>query len=126
MDVADSNSLLTPLSVSYQTAQVATQTMDLNVTAATEDALIGFCLQRGEKDTLVAGVHGAIVVKVTSNIVAKWGWTVTAAEADMHEFAYKNLDHDIVRVPQVYRFIQDDSGRGYLFMEYIPGRAEFS
>ncbi|QKX58930.1 uncharacterized protein TRUGW13939_06058 [Talaromyces rugulosus] len=96
--------------------------MDLNVITATEDALIDFCIQRGEKDALVAGVHGAIVVKVTNNIVAKWGWTVTDAEAAMHDFAYKNLDHNIVRVPQVYRFVRDDSGRGYLFMEYIFGQ----
>lgn len=96
--------------------------MDLNVVTATEDALVDFCIQRGEKDALVAGIHGAIVVKVTDSIVAKWGWTVTAAEAAMHEFANKNLDRDIVRVPQVYRFIQDDSGRGYLFMEYIRGQ----
>src|SRR5689334_4776374 len=97
--------------------------MGLNVTTATEDALIEFCIQKGEKDALVAaGIHGATVVKVTNNIVAKWGWTVTAAEAAMHEFAYKNVDHGIVRVPRVYHFIQDDSGRGYLFMEYIPGQ----
>jgi hypothetical protein len=96
--------------------------MDLNVTTATEDALIKFCIQRGERDALVAGIHGAIVVKVTDHIVVKWGWTVTAAEAAMHDFAYKNLNHDIVRVPQVYRFIQDESGRGYLFMEYIYGQ----
>ncbi|GKZ28212.1 hypothetical protein AbraIFM66950_000024 [Aspergillus brasiliensis] len=96
--------------------------MEMNVTTATEDTLINLCIQKGEKDALVAGIQGAIIVKVTDNIVAKWGWTVTAAEAAMHEFSYKRLDRDIVRVPQVYRFIQDDSGRGYLFMEYIPGQ----
>lgn len=96
--------------------------MDLNVATATENDLVDFCIQRGEEDALVAGVHGAIVVKVTDSIVVKWGWTVTAAEAEMQEFANKNLDPDIVRVPRVYRFIQDDSGRGYLFMEYMSGQ----
>ncbi|GAM33859.1 hypothetical protein TCE0_013f01065 [Talaromyces pinophilus] len=97
--------------------------MELEVAIATEDALTDFCNEKGEEGALVAGIFGAIVVKVTDNIVAKWGWTVTAAEAAMQEFAYKSLqDHDIVRVPRVHRFIQDDEGRGYLFMKYIPGQ----
>lgn len=48
---------------------------------------------------------------------------MTPAEAAMQEFAYKSLqDHDLVLVPRVHRFVQDDEGRGYLFMEYIPGQ----
>lgn len=96
--------------------------MDLNVATATEDALIDYCIKKGEKDTLGDDVIGAVVVKVTDKIVAKWGCTVTAGEAAMHEFAYKNLDRNIVRVPQLYRFVRDESGAGYLFMEYIPGQ----
>lgn len=97
--------------------------MDLDVSTATEHALINFCIEKGEEGALVADVIGAIIVKVTDTIVAKWGWTVTPAEAAMQELAYTSLlDHNVVRVPRVFRFVQDEEGRGYLFMEYVPGR----
>ncbi|KUL89800.1 hypothetical protein ZTR_00464 [Talaromyces verruculosus] len=96
--------------------------MDWNITTAPEATLINSCIRKGEDGALVAGIVGAIIVKVTDTIIAKWGWTVTAAEAAMQEFAYNHLDKEIVRVPRVHRFVQDDEGRGYLFMEYIPGQ----
>jgi hypothetical protein len=32
------------------------------------------------------------------------------------------VDHNIVRVPCVYRFFNDNSGLGYIIMEYMPGK----
>lgn len=96
--------------------------MDLNIATATANTLIDFCNQKGEEEALSIGMYdGAILVKVTNTIIAKWGWTVTAAEAAIREFAYNHLEYDTVCVPRVHRFIQDDLERGYLFMEYIPG-----
>lgn len=97
--------------------------MELNIPTAPEATLINFCNEKGEEGALVTGIVGAIIVKVADTIVAKWGWTVTAAEAVMQEFAYNHLNKEIVRVPRVHRFVQDDEGRGYLFMEYIPGQS---
>jgi hypothetical protein len=67
---------------------------------------------RCEEGALVAGIVGAIVVKVTDNIVAKWGWTVSAVEAAIQEFAYNHLDKNVVRISKVYHSVQDDEGRG--------------
>ncbi|OKL55251.1 hypothetical protein UA08_09469 [Talaromyces atroroseus] len=96
--------------------------MALDVTTASNEELIQFCIQRGKEDAVFADIIGAIVVKVTHTIVAKWGYSVTATEATMQEFAYNNVNHDIVRVPRVYRFIQDELGRGFLFMDHAPGQ----
>ncbi|KUL90931.1 hypothetical protein ZTR_00746 [Talaromyces verruculosus] len=40
----------------------------------------------------------------------------------MQEFAYKNVNHDIVRVPRVHRFVQDELGRGFLCRDYVPSQ----
>ncbi|TQB74584.1 hypothetical protein MPDQ_004433 [Monascus purpureus] len=96
--------------------------MDLHVTTASSEELIRFCIQRGKEGAVFADIIGAIVVKVSPTIIVKWGYSVTATEAAMQEFAYKNVNHNIVRVPQVYRFFQDELGRGFLFMDYVPGQ----
>jgi hypothetical protein len=96
--------------------------MALHVTTASKEELIHFCIQRGKENAVFADITGAIVVKVTPTIVVKWGYSVTAAEAAMQEFAYKNINPDIVRVPRVHRFVQDELGRGFLFMDYVPGQ----
>jgi hypothetical protein len=32
------------------------------------------------------------------------------------------MDHNIIRVPRVYRFFNDNSDLGYIIMEYMAGR----
>ncbi|GKZ23607.1 hypothetical protein AbraIFM66951_009880 [Aspergillus brasiliensis] len=96
--------------------------MDLQVTTASREELIQFCIQRGKEGAVFADIIGATVIKVTPTIVAKWGYSVTATEAAMQEFAYDHINHDIVRIPRVYRFVEDEVGRGFLFMDYVPGR----
>jgi hypothetical protein len=44
-----------------------------------------------------ADTLGAIVVKVNPTIVLIWGFSATAAEAAMQDFAHKILNHDIIQ-----------------------------
>jgi Ser/Thr protein kinase RdoA (MazF antagonist) len=67
------------------------------------------------------------VVKLSHDIAAKFGHGVTASEAETQKFAHRNANPSIVHVPQVYRFFsrpdpQWDNGKGYMFMEYVPGQ----
>jgi len=75
---------------------------------------------------IVGGVfHGNLVVKLSEEIVVKFGWGVTVDEADNQRKAFELLDHNIVRVPQVYRYftqlVEGYSPRGFIVMEYIHG-----
>ncbi|KAI9732289.1 MAG: hypothetical protein M1818_007609 [Claussenomyces sp. TS43310] len=58
-------------------------------------------------------------------MAVKFGPDVTKAEADMQAYAWTHLDHNIIRVPKVYRFFssaqQDGREIGYLVMEFIEG-----
>ncbi|EFQ98621.1 hypothetical protein MGYG_01645 [Nannizzia gypsea CBS 118893] len=70
---------------------------------------------------------GDPVVRITHNIVVKYGAGVSPGEAATQEYAYQHVDPKIVRVPKVYRYFQhrdplDAKLKGYLFMEYIPGQ----
>lgn len=53
---------------------------------------------------------------------------MSAGEAATQNYAYRHVNHRIVRVPRVYRYFQDKSDPlwpmvGYLFMEYTPGQS---
>lgn len=70
-------------------------------------------------------MEGDRVVKVSDHIAVKYGYGVTAGEASTQEFAYNNIDPDIVHIPRVYRFIEAKGSsrtKGYLFMEYVSGQ----
>lgn len=67
------------------------------------------------------------MVKLSENIAVKFGYGVTACEAKTQEFAHRNVDANIVHIPRVYRYFQREdpdcgSLKGYLFMEYVPGK----
>lgn len=75
---------------------------------------------------VVGGVmYGNRVVKLSEEIVVKFGRGVTVEEVDNQRKALELLDRNIVRVPQVYRyFTQPAEGyppRGFLVMEYVHG-----
>jgi thiamine kinase-like enzyme len=66
------------------------------------------------------------VVRLTEKTVVKFGWGVTAEEADNQRRAFELLDNRIIRVPEVYRYFsrshaKGDPESGYLVMEYIHG-----
>jgi hypothetical protein len=67
------------------------------------------------------------VVKLSEEVVVKFGWGVTAEEADNQRTAFKLLDRGIVRVPKLYRFFTRSDKEsllvtGYIVMEYIHGQ----
>lgn len=66
------------------------------------------------------------IVKLSDKTVVKFGWGVTAEEANNQRRALELLDNSIVRVPEVYRYFsrsnaKGDPESGYLVMEYIHG-----
>ena len=69
-------------------------------------------------------MYGNRVVKLSEEIVVKFGRGVTAEEADNQRRVTELLDRNIVRIPQVYRFftrLVKGAPRGFLVMEYIHG-----
>jgi hypothetical protein len=67
------------------------------------------------------------VVRLSDNVVVKFGWNVTAEEACNQRRAFELLDRNIVRVPQVYHNFSLSNGQGlpdsgYIVMEYIHGK----
>ncbi|TVY19750.1 hypothetical protein LARI1_G002452 [Lachnellula arida] len=74
----------------------------------------------------VVGVVGSAVVKLSEEVVVKFGCGVTAEEADNQKKAFELLDRNNVRVPQLYRFFTHDMRDGFppfgfIVMEYIHG-----
>jgi aminoglycoside phosphotransferase (APT) family kinase protein len=101
--------------------------MTWDVRTASQKWLINLCQSVEKKEGMIGGlVEGNRVIKISEKIAVKYGFGVTATEAATQDFAYRNIDPSIARVPKVYRFFQDESDvsciRGYLFMEYVPGR----
>ncbi|KAK2873961.1 hypothetical protein FQN49_001964 [Arthroderma sp. PD_2] len=63
--------------------------------------------------------------RLSPYIILISGWGVTRSRAANQHYAYHHVNPAIVRIPQVYRFFEDQSTRrpeGYLFMEYLPGK----
>jgi hypothetical protein len=75
---------------------------------------------------IIGGV-GTLVVKFSEAVVVKFGWSVTAEEADNQRKAFDLLDPRIVRVPQLYRYFihstkQGFPPMGFIVMEHIHGK----
>ncbi|KAL6705403.1 hypothetical protein ACN47E_007052 [Coniothyrium glycines] len=60
------------------------------------------------------------VVRITNSLAVKFGQYVTAQEFTNQQIAQRRLDANIVNVPKVHRFIQEDD-IGYIVMDYIDG-----
>lgn len=64
------------------------------------------------------------MIKLSEELVVKFGHGVSAEEADNQRTAFELLDNSIVRVPRVVDFFTRTEGgftKGYLIMEYIHG-----
>jgi serine/threonine protein kinase len=103
-------------------------TSDWDIHTASEEWLVELCQRVDKENGLIGGYRiGDRVVKLSHDIAAKFGHGVTASEAETQKFAHRNANPSIVHVPQVYRFFsrpdpQWDNGKGYMFMEYVPGQ----
>ncbi|TVY28491.1 hypothetical protein LHYA1_G003458 [Lachnellula hyalina] len=74
----------------------------------------------------VVGGYGNPVIKLSEEVVVKFGHDVSAEEADNQRKALELLDNTIIRIPQVYRYFTwtDNSTstlKGFLVMEFIHG-----
>lgn len=94
--------------------------MDCGVLSDRE--LIKFCLE-GPQNRIIGGTQeGNLVVRISEDTVVKFGMGLSEDEANNQRRAYELVDHDVVHVPRVHGFFNDELGRGYLVMEYIEGR----
>lgn len=96
-------------------------------TASTQE-IINFCRNASTDKRVIGGTkYGNLVVRLSDLVVVKYGLGVTEQEARAQRFAYDNLDHQIVYVPQVLRFfsVSDDgyASVGYLVMEFVHGQS---
>lgn len=74
-------------------------------------------------ERLISGEkRGNRILKISNSLVVKYGFSVTEEEARNQRRASQLLNPDIVRVPQVQRFFRDDSGKGYLVMDFVEGK----
>ena len=68
---------------------------------------------------------GRKVFNITADVVVKFGLGVTLQEASAQQLAYRKVNNEVLRIPQIYRFFsrQDSESYsvGYLVMENIEG-----
>lgn len=96
-----------------------------DIATADEEWLIDLCHQAKEERGMIGGgLHGNKVVKISDQIAVKYGG-VQASEAATQEFAFNDVDRNLVHVPKVYRYIvshRSPHPTGYLFVEYVQGQ----
>jgi hypothetical protein len=84
-----------------------------------------FCFDPNRQ--IVGGLkEGNLVIKLSDDVVVKFGLGVTIEEANNQRRAFELLDCSIVRVPRLYRFFTQDNPEpfpptGFIVMEYIHG-----
>ncbi|KAL9124097.1 MAG: hypothetical protein Q9217_006538 [Psora testacea] len=83
--------------------------------------IIRYCANAPEDEILGGSDHGNRVVRFNNDYAIKWGVGVYELEYYNQIEAFRLLDPDIVRVPKPHDFFTDDSGRGYLVMDAMPG-----
>lgn len=85
-------------------------------------SIIQYCRSRLEDQLLGGSWHGNRVVKLPDcDKVVKFGNWVSSHEAENQRRAYERVDANIVAIPQVHEFFQDDEGWGYIVMDFIEG-----
>ncbi|PBP16597.1 hypothetical protein BUE80_DR012673 [Diplocarpon rosae] len=71
-------------------------------------------------------LYGRGSAKILDSVFVKFGLGIMPAEAATLKYVWEQVDHNVLRVPQPYRYFQDNSLGpeliiGYLVMEYIDG-----
>ncbi|KAI9748178.1 MAG: hypothetical protein M4579_007290 [Chaenotheca gracillima] len=101
--------------------------MSWDVLTASEEWLVDFVHRTEAEHGMVGGLReGNRVIKLSDTIAVKYGYSVSIEEAATQDFAHQNVKSSIVRIPKVYRYLvagtEPRRNKGYLFMEYVPGR----
>ncbi|KAI9888493.1 MAG: hypothetical protein M1814_006884 [Vezdaea aestivalis] len=87
----------------------------------TDAELFAFCAHPPEECILCNAPYGNKVIRISSQAVVKFGVGVTRIEAENQSKVYELVDHRIVRIPKVHRFINDNENRGYIIMDFVDG-----
>lgn len=88
---------------------------------AAQKAIIEKCANATTEQILGGCENGNLVIKLNDRIAVKWGVGVLEQEYLNQLEASRIVDPSIVRVPKAHDFFTDDSGRGYLVMDMVPG-----
>ncbi|PVH70794.1 hypothetical protein DL98DRAFT_521423 [Cadophora sp. DSE1049] len=99
-------------------------TLEANRNASLSNSDIVQRCHHPERQIIGGLPYGNLVVKLSAELVVKFGPGVSVEEADNQRRAFELLNCSVVRVPRVTDFFtRTDSGRttGYLVMEYIDG-----
>ncbi|PGH01576.1 hypothetical protein GX51_05141 [Blastomyces parvus] len=88
---------------------------------SSDNELIAFCLDRSPSQIVGGTQYGHLIVRISEDVVIKFGMRISKDEADNQQRAYDLVDHNIVRIPRVHRFFTDEFGRGYIVMDYMEG-----
>jgi hypothetical protein len=82
------------------------------------DEIIHFCASLESVHIIGGHPHGNLVLRLPDGKAVKFGKGVTRDEAENQRLAYHLADPQIVLIPRVHRFFQDEHGLGYLRMRY--------
>ncbi|KAH6710813.1 hypothetical protein BKA61DRAFT_658652 [Leptodontidium sp. MPI-SDFR-AT-0119] len=95
--------------------------MTLRISLSNSD-IVQRC-QQPDREIIGGLLHGNLVIKLSDDLVVKFGLGVSVEEVENQRTAFELLDSSIVRVTRVVHFFtQTDGGyTGYLVMEYING-----
>ena len=88
---------------------------------STDMELINYCINPPREHILYDAPYGNKIIKISDQIVVKFGVGVTKAEALNQSKAYELVDPRIVRVPKVHRYFSDGENRGYIVMDFVKG-----
>lgn len=84
-------------------------------------ALISFCRSCSETQLIGGSKYGSRVIKVSDDLVVKFGPGISSHEAFNQMKARELVDARIVQIPRVHRFCTDNSGWGYILMDIVKG-----
>ncbi|KZF19911.1 kinase-like protein [Xylona heveae TC161] len=96
--------------------------MNLDLSSLSNEDIVYFC-NTTKSEINGSSEGGRRIIRLSSDIVVKAGWSVTAEEAANQAYAYTQTSackNTGLTVPQVYRYFRT-SGTGYLVMEYVQG-----
>ncbi|KAH8674407.1 kinase-like domain-containing protein [Tricladium varicosporioides] len=93
---------------------------DLDHKTASNDEIAAYC-SNPNHISFTEACYDNCVVKLSDEAVVKFGIGVKEEEAKSLKRAYELVDHNIIRVPFVYRFFMKEQ-QGYIIMEYMQGR----
>jgi aminoglycoside phosphotransferase len=92
--------------------------MSLDLSAPSDSEVASLC--RNPNAILSGDPDARCLVKLSNEVVVKFGWSVTPEEAANQAFAYDYSHSCDLKVPRVFRYFRL-SDVGYIVMEYIGG-----